>query len=387
MMRRRWTTRLVGLLLVVGTVALVAQEPTEDVPTARFEGQVEVIEVLVDVLAIDRRGNVITGLTKDDFVVEEGRKPKEITSVTFYATRYQDLKPGASRPEAADPAPTTTDSSSSDPKAIPAQIPASRYFILFFHDQAGGVTNESQLARMRLTSARDARQWIAKEMGPADWFSVVRFDFRLSVHADFTQDRDEVIKAIDSATLNKRPEVMKPSTRRRLEAGPGPSLLRNMPSSFDLSRSSVRAEDAVRIVAEATRPIIGRKNMVLFTLGFARLDSPLGDPDSRYYPAMEESLNDNNIAVYPIDLSGSGNQSAQNHFLSRLADDTGGVYYATFNRFLQPLTDITRKNTGYYLISFRTEVPAGEIGYNHFRVKSTKKGVRVKARRGYRYGN
>ena len=73
-------------------------------------------------------------------------------------------------------------------------------------------------------------------------------------------------------------------------------------------------------------------------------------------------------------------------FFSQLADDTGGIYFATFNRFLDPLRDISRYNTGYYLVSFRSQAPAGERGYRNFEVKSKDRKVRVKARRGYSYG-
>src|SRR5262245_62338326 len=40
----------------------------------RFEGQVDVREVLLDVLVTDRQGNVIVGLDRGDFVVKEDGK-------------------------------------------------------------------------------------------------------------------------------------------------------------------------------------------------------------------------------------------------------------------------------------------------------------------------
>ena len=50
------------------------------------------------------------------------------------------------------------------------------------------------------------------------------------------------------------------------------------------------------------------------------------------------------------------------------------------------MRDIGRYNTGYYLLSFSSQVPAGERGYRAFRVKSKDKKVRVRARQGYSYG-
>lgn len=367
------------LVVLLALPALAAQEAVQEEPAARFEEEVEVIEVLVDVLATDRRGRVVTGLTAGDFVVEEGGEPRPVTSATFYTTRYEDLP----LPLEGDPFEATSDAPEGFP---PPHLPASRYFVLFFHDQKAEASDPSRLTSMQLAASRDARLWLENEMGPSDWIAVVRYDYELKVVRDFTQDRERILAAIEAATLNRRTDVMRPSVRSRREAGGGPSLTAGLPSSYSIDRESVRIEDAVRLVGEALRPIQGRKNLLLFSLGFGRVESATAAPDERYYPAMEAALNASNVAVYPIDLNGSGNPTRQGNFLSQLADETGGIYFSTFHRFLDPFRDISRHNTGYYLLSFRAEVPAGESGYRHFKVKSKDRKVRVKARRGYRYG-
>ncbi len=375
------------LLALAGPLSSPAQpvgEPqipsgdTRDDPAARFTEEVRVIEVLVDVLATTRRGRLVTGLTREDFLVEENGEPREVTSATFYATRYEDLPlPGESSATDAPP----------PPEGFPSNdLPASRYFIFFFHDQTFEASNQAAFTSARLAAARDARYWLETELGPSDWVAVVRYDHELSVQSDFTQDRVQILDAVDAAMLNRGSDSMRPSVRMRREAlRAGPSLTRGLPGSYDVDRESRRVEHAVRLVAEASRTIVGRKNLVLFTLGFGRVESPLGTPDERYYPAMEAALNDSNVAVYPIDLAGPGNQSPQSNFLSQLADETGGVYFSTFQRFLDPLRDIGRFNTGYYLVSFRTEVPAEATGYRTFTLRSKDRKVKVRARRGYRY--
>ncbi len=377
----RRTARLVALVLALGLVPAGATPvAAQQQPLGQFEERVDVIEVLVDVLATDRRGRVIKGLTASDFAVEEGGEAREITSATFYTTRYEDLPAAGTAPPSDAPRP---------PAGFPPPgLPASRYFVLFFHDQTVEAVDKAALISNRLRAAREAHLWVENEMGPSDWIAVVRFDIQLTVQLDFSQERLAIRDAIEAATLNQHTAAMRPSVRARREGRPsaGPSLTESLPHVADLDRASLRIEDAVRLVADAARPIIGRKNLLLFTLGFGRTESPLGSPDERYYPPMEAALNASNVAVYPIDMSGSGNQSPQSNFLSQLADETGGIYFATFNRFLDAFRDISRYNTGYYLLSFRTEVPAGERGYRHFTVKAKDRKVRVKARRGYSYG-
>ena len=79
-------------------------------PDRRFEGRVEVSEVLFDVVVTDKKGNIVTGLEAGDFIIKAEGRTVEPTSVAFYTTRYAD-------------------------EGAADQIPASRYFIFFFHDQ------------------------------------------------------------------------------------------------------------------------------------------------------------------------------------------------------------------------------------------------------------
>ncbi len=351
-------------------------QPPAAPPAAQFGEEVEVTEVFLDVLALDRHGRSVPGLGKDDFVVTENGEPVEVTSVDYYTTRYEDLGKSGT-PRAREGA-----------EAAPAAVPSARYFIFFFHDQSGTVPKEAVLTSRRLDAARFARQWVRDEMQGSDWIAVVRYRQSLSVLSDFTQDQSAILQAIDDAVVGRPSEATRPSLRRRQVARGGPSLLAGLPNSFDLETSATRPEDAIRLVAEATRNIIGRKNLLLFSLGFGQLDSASRAPDSRYYPPMDEALNANNVAVYPIDLAGGGihSDTAQTTFLSELADDTGGELFKGFNSFLQPLERISGQTTGYYLVTFRAKHPAGERGYQKIDVRVKRRGVEVRTRNGYRYG-
>lgn len=370
-------------LALLAPLAAAAQEPpplppppapAPQEPAGEFGEELEVSEVFVDVLALDRRGRVVPGLTAEDFVVREDGRPVEVTSATFYTTRYEDLDRAGAQPDR------------EGAEAAPAQVPAARYFILFFHDQTGGVTDESALARNRLESARYARQWVRSGMQGSDWIAVARYDRSLTIHADFTQDQDRIEAAIEEAVVGKAPEAMRPSVRgRSVEAG-GPSLFRALPNSFEMGRAAERPYDAIRLVAEASGHVIGRKNLLLFSLGFGEQGSAFRSPDSRYYPPMEEALNANNVAVYPIDLAGPSVDTPDTAFLSQLADDTGGELFKTFHSWAEPFRRISDQTTGYYLVTFRARHPEGQTGYQQIEVEAKPPGVQVRARQGYRYG-
>jgi len=345
------------LWLVSGSVA--AQESS-----TRFEGRVDVSEVLLDVVVLDRDGNLVVGLDTSDFVIEAGGRKVEPTSVDFYTTHYVDG--GALTPA--------------------NQIPGSRYFILFFHDQLRNAGEASQLLQQQVLAGRRSRDWLEEEMGPSDWVAVVGYDVKLKIHQDFTQDRGRLLTAVDEAVRGVDPER---DGRYRSEASHlDASLLRRLPSGIDLRRKTTRIYDAMRLVAEASGHIVGRKNLLLYSIGFGDISRDgIARPDRRYYPDLEQALNANNVAVYPLDLTPRNADHLQSSFLNKIADDSGGAYYQFFTDYRTPLRRIASEATGYYLLSFEAEHPTGESGYRKVKVKTTDKQFTARAQKGYRYGD
>ncbi|MCP3960887.1 MAG: VWA domain-containing protein, partial [bacterium] len=280
MRKRRLSALLLSGLIIATALPAAAQEE----PAGSFEGMVEVTEVLLDVLATDRSGDAITGLGKDDFVVLEDGEPVDLTSVSFYTTRYGP----DGKIQAAD-----------------GEVPSSRYFVMFFHDQSrlGGAAG-SRLIRQQLEASRQSKRWVEEQMLPSDWVAVVSYDVKLKVHLDFTQDRYQITEAIQNASRNRDPEKNIGRGGRRLPPAGAPSLLRHLPQGKKLRKETTRIYDGIRLVADASAFIVGRKNLLLYTIGFGELGRgpiPTGDP--RYYPPMEQALNDANVAVYTIDLT------------------------------------------------------------------------------------
>lgn len=362
MPKKRSLCQLLVILALAGLLS--AQEENQGEEASTFSGLIEVSEVLLDVLATDLDGKPIVGLKAEDFIVEEEGQPVTVTSVSYYTTRYnlEDPLPGATR-----------------------EIPASRYFILFFHDQSRFGYYGQTLLRQQFEAGRQSIRWIEEEMRPSDWVAVLSYDVKLGIYQDFTQDKEALAEAVRLAISGKNPSAFKPRRRR---AGEELSILRRLPPDRELRRQTANVYDGLRAVAEVTGAIVGRKNLMLYTIGFGeRLGaSRLSRPDPRYYPALEAALNDHNVAVYPVDLTPPGREPLQDDFLHQLAVDTGGYYYEDFVGFLAPLQQTSEENHGYYLLSYQTEHPAGEVGYQKVEVKARDQGILVRARTGYRFG-
>ena len=358
-------------LLSVLTLLLVTTLPaTAQQETATFAGEVEVVEVLLDVLVTDRDGNVILGLGPEDFIVEEGKKPVDLTGATFYSNRVL--------AEAATEAGRLPDGQT--------EIPVDRYFILFFHDDPGSGT----LAfREKLDAVRQAKDWVREGLLPNDHVAVVRYTKKLLIHQDFTTDVQQILDGLDSVAKGKDPGGNWPS---RLEESDEPSLRRGLPQGKELRKETTRIYSALEAVANASGNIVGRKNLMLFSIGFGEVDMHgLFLPDRRYYDDTYKALNNNNVAVYGISMLQNLNTrnplaASIDSSLSALASDTGGRHYRNFTNYKTPLDRIVEDNNGYYLLSYSSEAPTGTSGYREVAVRTVNPDFVVRGRQGYSFG-
>lgn len=351
---------LTALVLILPVVASGQQPPAD-----QFEEEVDVTEVLLDVVVTDRRGKPVPGLEASEFTVTEDGEQVAVTSVEYYTTRYD-------VPEA---------------ELAPGEVPASRYFIFFFDDQRFNNNSTNRLLQQQLRAGKQAAAWAEAHLQPSDWVAVVSYDSRLKIHLDFTQDRQAITDAIEAATRGARPRA---ETSRRAGADAGDaSLLARLPTGKELSRITPRPYSALTRLAEAVGPIVGRKNVLLFSIGFGAVDdfSGIARGDARYYPDMIRALNDNNVAVYTVDVSTVDTSfHSQETFMSQLAADTGARYFPPTVSFATPLEQVSKETAGYYLLSYSSEHPRGDSGYQEVDVDTVDGDLRVRARKGYLYG-
>ncbi len=349
----------------VAQAAVAAGEAVEGVV---FEGLVEISEVLLDVLAVDKSGRVALGLGKDDFTIEENGAAVEITGVSFYATRY-----------------------GHDGELLTADdvVPSSRYFILFFHDSGQGGSINNYISRQLLEARRGSLTWVEEHLLPSDWVAVASYDVRLKLHQDFTQNRGALAHGIKRAASRKNPEKGLGRRGRPMPPSGDPSLLRHLPTGKALRQQSRTLYDGLRLIAEAAGYQVGRKNLMLFSVGFGEFDlsTLIPEPNPRLYPPMLHALNDHNVATYAIDLTPIEVRHFQGQLLKRLAAETGGRYIRDPMTFITPLQQVSAENLGYYLISYQSEHPADEVGYQEVSVKPRDNSILLRVRQGYRYGS
>lgn len=353
---------------------LWAQAPPVEEPRATFEGEVEVSEVLLDVLVTDRAGNAILGLAPGDFHVTEDGRPVEVTAATFYSNRRledESSPAGPSHPTAAVPAPGE---------------PRDRYFILLFDDQRAHNADVPGLLQRQVTAGRNAVEWLGNALTPSDWVAVAGYDQRLHLQLDFSRDREAIARAITAVTTGRGAGANWPS--RRVADPDQPALGRQLPAGDTLRDATGMIYDALTLLAEAASPIRARKNLLLFTIGFGRMNRFREyEPDPRYYHPMAEALNDANVAVYTFDLTEPGTRHPFSNAMHQISDETGARYFSDLPSFGNALAQVSRQTSGYYLVAYRAEHPRGLRGFQKVEVKVDNPELRITARKGYRFGD
>ena len=374
-----WSFSIAALLTLAVSPAARAQTPAvepigqQEAPllVAPFGAEILVSEVLLDVMVTDKEGNPILGLGPDDFAITEDDRPVKVTGATFYSNRRY---AGSEAAPAAANAPADNTG------------PAPHYFIFLFDDQRRNSADVPGLLQRQVRAGRDAIEWLREGLAPTDWVAVAGYDNRLKLFQDFSRDREALERAIQSATTGRSGRENFPS--RQSPSTPGaPALAPGLPVGDALGQETPTIYEALTVIGEASASLVGRKNLLMFTTGFGRMNRfRQYEPDPRYFEPMSESLNDANVAIYTFDLTDTGANHPFANAMSHISDDTGGRYFPNVLHFKTPIADVARETSGYYLVSYRAEHLTGLRGFQRVEVTLANPELEVTARKGYRFG-
>ena len=340
------------VLCAIATSAFAQQQP--------FGERVDVNLVQLDAIVTDSRGNQILGLDKDDFIVTEDGTQQVIDSVEYFTNR------------------TLLTSPEKRAEIKVERIRSDRYYIFFFDKPP-----DAQLFDRLAMARRSVREFIDKQMKPGDMVAIVAHDVRLKVLSDFTTNKDQLKKALEeSATFSRGLMRADPSAQ-------GPSLMKHL--GGDIVDSTGTVYQALGAIGDATRSIRARKELVVFSVGIVepgeQVQSGIAIGESRYYDSMIRSLNEANVAVYPINMLQDPMQPPVVHqTLSRIASETNGEYFRFNTSFTPAIKRIEGMTSGYYMVNYYTRHPQGASGFQKVSLKLRNPDFRVRARQGYSYG-
>lgn len=345
----------IALALLALAFPLSAQE------NSSFQEKIDVNVALIDAVVTDSRGNQILGLTKDDFIVKENGVVQPVESVDYFTSR-QLLN---AREENA---PFNVE-----------KVREDRYFVFFFDKpQDNRLFSDFAVAR------DNVRKFIDEQMTENDRIAIVGHDVRLKIYSDFTNDKATLRKALSAAGAFGNGLSSAP-------AGNGVSILRNVPFKT-IKNETGTVYEALDVLGDALKPIRARKNVMLFSPGIAEINEDERDgiltTRSRYFDPMIHSLNAANVTVYAVQVQRDVDMTPLFHQrLEEIAGATNGEYFRFNATFANAIKQVDKSAAGYYLITYRSQHPAGEKGFQKVDVSLKNPELRVKARAGYEFGS
>ncbi|ANM31554.1 hypothetical protein ABI59_21290 [Acidobacteria bacterium Mor1] len=435
-------TALSGLLLLVLAAGFVsAQSETtsssEQADNATQDtGYVErvgVVRINMQVFVTDKKGNRVTGLTKDDFVIVEDGRPVEITSfdevVGGKRTTLADL---AAAEQGEIPLENTVELEKfGEPEA--AEVPEDERLHLIVY-----LDNLNLRPNSRVWALEGVKDFIRHNLAPSDLAMVVSYDRSFHIRQQFTTDREAVVGALREAGKLSAVLETRDAERRRVAE----DVRRSRDAFTALSQVRQYAEFvehemgfAIRAVEEITRLLAGvngRKALLYISDGvpmvaaeemFMAVDVKHGVGSGynqafrhdmqRYYRRLVQTANANGVTFYTLDARGTAQdqsfspaerrdrygekaiwieQTAQANLaapLQMMAESTGGKAIIQTNALGPALSRVSEDFSNYYNVSFKPLSPS-DGRYHSIDVRLKDKGrskgrgkLRVRHRSGY----
>jgi VWFA-related protein len=410
---------LTGVLACAALVAPAAQTPpagqggqpaapaaTQQIPPVTFKTEIDYVEV--DAVVTDERGNLVKGLTQEDFEVYEDGKPQKValfSQVVIPVDRLERF--------------TTTDARPVVPDVRTNAKPfEGRIYVILLDDYHVGALRSAHVKRA-------ATEFIDKYLGANDVAAVIHASGRTDAAQEFTNDPRLLDAAIDKFMGQK----LRSRTLERLDSYNNNPLYQQ-PTDGQTGRDTkiLDPQDAQRgqwarntlgtlkNVADFMASIRGRRKAVLmFSEG---IDYQILDVfDSRDASAVLNATQDAisaasraNVNFYTIDPRGlhtmgdelmemgappqdpSFGISPQSLEYERrlaadslrvLAEQTGGFAAVETNNYVNAFERIQRENSSYYVLGYYPPSDKRDGRFHKIEVKLKRPGLKVVARKGY----
>jgi VWFA-related protein len=396
MMNSRTNRRLSKSIAVLLQFVLFVGYLRAQDPDYTFRAETEV--VLVNVTVRDKSGNLVRNLKPEDFKVSEDGKAQHVVSFDIENTdAVPSLDVAQVKPRENAPSPVTPTNS----KAIASLQYKDRRLIVLFFDLSAMEPDEIDHA------ATAAENYVDKQMAPADLVSVVSLSSSLQLNQDFTSDRAQLKKILQSFNAGSGQGFEEGSTGTT-EGTPdtGGSFTAD-DTEFNIFNTDRRLE-ALKSVAEQLVHIDQKKSLIYFSSGMDRT----GIENQSELRAATNAAVRANMSIYTLDIRGlqalvSGGE-AQNaslrgtspysgqsslnalnsnfttqETLVTLAGDTGGRAFLDSNDYSKVFKGVQDDTSTYYVLGYHSTNPARDGHYRHIAVSVNRPGVKIEYRRGY----
>ncbi|HEY0788821.1 MAG TPA: VWA domain-containing protein [Thermoanaerobaculia bacterium] len=361
------------------------QEPAQEVP--RLVETVDVRVINVDVVVTDRKGNPVTGLTKDDFIIYENGRPQKVSN--FYEV--------ITRADAPEPVIRTEDSPEPKKPEQPEQL--KRKIVIFVDNLSLAPFNRNRVFKAM-------KDFVDETLRPGDQAMVVTWNRSMKVRLPFTSDATQIKQTLDAISGESALGIQLLSDRRQIQSqireakrfeeaviaarGYAQALehdLRQTVREINALMATLGGVEGKKIMLVTSEGFqmqpgrelfyfiddIGRERLEWQGVGSTFLES-MSFNLSNQIESIAHAANANNITLYTLHaggLMGYNEGSAENQepvsasvqqaalsnstdSLRLMADLTGGLAVVGTNNFSNAFNKIKQDVSSYYSLGYRS---------------------------------
>lgn len=382
-------------------LAALAQQqtaPLQTTPAIRATTEI----VLVNVVARDKKGNLVRDLKQQDFTVLEDGQKQQVSSFDFenidelaLAQQSMATANGTAGPAAAGGAP---------PAAQHADDARDRRLILLFFDFSA--MDPEQVDR----AVDAAKKYVNTKMQSADLIAIVSLTTNMRLDLDFTDDKNRILSLL-SAYNSSSGQGFDSGAAGNAEGGAetGGSFTPDDTdyNTFSADRKLLALQSLIQSVAKLPQ----KKSLIYFSNGI----SQSGVDNQSALRAATATAVKANVAIYPLDVRGlqalPGGGEAQNaslhgqsaytgasvlndlnsnaasqETLSTLAADTGGKAFFDSNDFSGVFSQVQKDTSAYYILGYSSSNHLRDGRFRHIKVVVNRPDLKLDYRSGYYAG-
>jgi len=388
-----------GLLLQAAAPVIAQQSGQAGINEARIRVSSEL--VLVNVVAHDKKGNLVRDLKKGDFTLLEDGKKQEIATFDF---ENVDELATAGPAEAAVSGVAGGALLSARKQAEPSLDARDRRLILLFFDFSA--MDPEQIDR----SVDAAKKFVDTKMQPADLMALVSLATNMRVDLDFTDDKTKLRAALTAFHSGQGQGFDNGSTG----SAEGAAETSGAFSADDTDFNTFNADRkllALQSLMQALGKLPQKKSLIYFSNGI----SQSGADNQSALRATTAAAVKANVSIYSLDIRGlqafppggeaqaaslhgqsaysgqsvlndlSGNAASQ-ETLATLSSDTGGKAFFDSNDFGGVFSQVQKDSSAYYVLGFTSNNPLKDGRFRRLKVQVNRTDLKLDFRAGYYAG-
>ena len=388
-----------GLWLQATAPVIAQQSGPAGINEARIQVSSEL--VLVNVVAHDKKGNLVRDLKKGDFTLLEDGKKQEISTFDF---ENVDELATAGPAEAAVSGVAGGALLGARKQAEPSLDARDRRLILLFFDFSA--MDPEQINR----SVDAAKKFVDTKMQPADLMALVSLATNMRVDLDFTDDKTKLLAALAAFNSGQGQGFENGSTG----SAEGAAETSGAFSADDTDFNTFNADRkllALQSLMQALGKLPQKKSLIYFSNGI----SQSGADNQSALRATTAAAVKANVSIYSLDIRGlqafppggeaqsaslhgqsaysgqsvlndlSGNAASQ-ETLATLSSDTGGKAFFDSNDFSGVFSQVQKDSSAYYVLGFTSNNPLKDGRFRRLKVQVNRTDLKLDFRAGYYAG-